>query len=690
MIRDRLKSRRRLLAELQDLNRQNQWLRCNLRKERHRHRARRSAAPDLQCASGQEDTYRLLCQSMCCAVAIFEVDSQGKNFYLLDANKAVESLERKSRDKLLNHSVTEIFPGDPEIIKHLSLVWKHGGSERFSISEKWDDWIYKWRDAYVFRLSTDKVVLVYSDSTEKMRIERDLRHQYVQIKTALEAAPDLIALKNINLQYTLVNKAFCDFFGQKEEEILGKNDYNLLNHSEATKQQFHDSRVISNGCPELQEEEVTTPSGTKRWLRIEKIPLYEEENGKCIGLLSSIRDITNQKNTEEALRDSEERYKRLVEGSPDILYIYSHKDGLLYWSARMESLLGHDSSSIRNNPFLWHESIHDDDRSMVIEAIAGATLGKRFDLEYRIIDARGDLHWIHDRHIAITEKENDYIIEGLAGDITERKLFEEKLRKSHERLEEAVAERTRELAHSYQLLLQSEKLSSLGKLAASIAHEFGSPIFGIRNFLKGLPTRVNLAKTDSKLVELAIRECDRMKDLMDGLRGFKRPSTNSSEKLNIHRIIENILLLCRRNLNKRNIKVIKKFGRNVPEIYLIEDQIKQVILNFLDNAQEAIPETGGTITLSTGVRDNMLTLSIADSGKGMDRETLARVFEPFVSTKMESGGIGLGMSISSEIVAAHGGVIEVESEPDVGTVFTILLPIEKSQSVASRWDGLIK
>ncbi|MDH3347755.1 MAG: PAS domain S-box protein [Desulfobulbaceae bacterium] len=691
MIRDTTKSKRRLFLELKLLRRKNHRFKSSLRKKEH------NVISDLETKLRQSSTtqsldnatYQLLCQSMCCGVAIFCIDKQGDNFHLIEVNKAVERMERKSKEDLIGNSLAEIFPNNPELISLFKLVLHSGMSEQAAIVEKWDDWIYKWREANIFKLSLDKVVLVYSDSTEKQRYDSELQKQYIQLKTALEAAPDLIAIKNCDLKYTLVNKAFCDFFAQTEAQILGKNDYYLLPPSEATNQQYHDANVISRRVSELQEEEVTTPKGEKRWLRIEKIPLFDKSGDKCIGLLCSIRDITDQKKTAEALRESEDRYKRLVEGSPDILYIYSHKKGLLYWSAKIESILGYHSSVFMENPYLWHESIHPDDRLMVIEAISAATIGSGFDMEYRIRDAENNWHWIHDRHIAITEKDNDFIIEGLAGDITERKLFEEKLRKSHEQLEDAVAERTRELAHSYQLLLQSEKLSSLGKLAASIAHEFGSPIFGIRNFLKGLPERATLPKNDHKLVELAIRECDRMKDLLDGLRGFKRPTTNSSEQLNIHRIIDNILLLCQRNLKKKNIKVIKNYGSHIPEIYLIEDQIKQVILNFLDNAQEAIPDTGGTITLCTKVQNNMLTLSIADSGKGMDQETLARVFEPFVSSKVDSGGIGLGMSISSEIIAAHGGEIKVESEPEQGTIFNILLPIEKSQSVASRWDGLI-
>ena len=156
----------------------------------------------------------------------------------------------------------------------------------------------------------------------------------------------------------------------------------------------------------------------------------------------------------EALRESENRYKRLVESSPDIVYIYSDKRGASYWSPRVQEMLGFSPDDLRERPFLWHDSIHPDDLSKVDSAIEGSKKGEDFDIEYRIKDMHENWHWFHDRIIGKHQAGDETIIEGLATDITERKQASKALQKAYNSLELQVANRTVELEKAVKDLAQ--------------------------------------------------------------------------------------------------------------------------------------------------------------------------------------------------------------------------------------------
>ncbi|MEE9448682.1 MAG: PAS domain S-box protein [Ignavibacteriaceae bacterium] len=167
--------------------------------------------------------------------------------------------------------------------------------------------------------------------------------------------------------------------------------------------------------------------------------IEHDESGKPVLISGTIQDITERKRVEEVLRESEEKYKRLVEGFPGIVYIYSSISGALFWSSRVKQILGFHPTELIETPFLWLDSIHKDDRLKIDEVIKEANTRKNFDIEYRIKDIRGHQHWFHDRSISCKIIGEEMIIEGLATDITERKQAEEALYESENRYR-AIAE----------------------------------------------------------------------------------------------------------------------------------------------------------------------------------------------------------------------------------------------------------
>jgi len=226
-------------------------------------------------------------------------------------------------------------------------------------------------------------------------------------------------------------------------------------------------------------------------------------------------------------------------------------------------------------------------------------------------------------------------------------------------------------------LMQAEKLTAVGKLSASIAHEINNPLFGIRNVLERLKEKAGLDPDNRDFTDLAIQECDRIKNLIIDLQGFNRPTSGVMTPMEVNKVLENMLLLSKKEMEVKKIKVIKKLSSKTGSIEAVSDQIKQVILNLLNNAIESM-EGGGTITLCSArlEREELVSIEISDTGAGISKSDLEHIFEPFFTTKSAVKGTGLGLSVSYGIIKRHGGEIKVQSKPGEGTKFTILLPIK--------------
>lgn len=263
----------------------------------------------------------------------------------------------------------------------------------------------------------------------------------------------------------------------------------------------------------------------------------------------------------------------------------------------------------------------------------------------------------------------------LQAEFERRKKVEVALQASHTELERRVAIRSAEVEKLYRQLLHSEKLSAVGKLAASIAHEFNNPICGIRNVLGGLQRRLALAGPDRELVEMAIRECDRVARLTGDLQSFNRPTSAQLDLLDLHAALADILLLCKKKFQNEGVKVQLELAPDLPRIMMVADQLKQVMLNLLTNAGEAIGSEGGLISIATRRVGTEVAISFTDTGAGISAENLSHIFEPFFSTKSAVKATGLGLAVSYGIIKRHGGRIEVESDEGQGACFTVFLPV---------------
>lgn len=294
--------------------------------------------------------------------------------------------------------------------------------------------------------------------------------------------------------------------------------------------------------------------------------------------------------------------------------------------------------------------------------------------------------------IAVGNRENGYtqveqdILEALTPSIVEafaRKRAEVELQTLNNELEQRVEQRTIALQKTQKQYLHAEKLSAIGKLSASIAHEFNNPLQGILSVLKGLKRRAILEEEDRELLDEAIEEGDRIKDLIRNLQEFNRPSTGRKDLLDLHRALDSVLLLYKNDFKGKRISVVREYAERLPAVQAVSDQIKQVFLNMLTNAADACHLPGGVITIKTWQENaDMVATSIKDTGVGIQPSDVDFIFQPFYTTKPEVKGTGLGLSVSYGIIKKHRGEIRVESSPEEGSTFTVLLPINGAENDA--------
>ncbi len=249
-------------------------------------------------------------------------------------------------------------------------------------------------------------------------------------------------------------------------------------------------------------------------------------------------------------------------------------------------------------------------------------------------------------------------------------------------LEEKVRERTRELEQAYATLRHAEKLSALGRLSATVAHEINNPlngIIGLSDLIKeecppDCPVNPHLHK-DLNQID---RQLQAIAKLVRQLRDFGKPPSQERYPVVLNQVVQDVLHLVGKELRKRKIEVVQELDPDLPPVYAAPEQIGEVLMNLVLNAQDAMPE-GGHLILRTGVRDEQVCLEVSDNGGGIPSEDFERIFEPFFTTKGRQG-TGLGLAICYSIVREHGGEIRVESKVEQGSTFTVLLPVLKSEA----------
>jgi two-component system NtrC family sensor kinase len=247
-------------------------------------------------------------------------------------------------------------------------------------------------------------------------------------------------------------------------------------------------------------------------------------------------------------------------------------------------------------------------------------------------------------------------------------------------LEKKVEERTRELVEMQARLIQSEKLASLGKLAAGIAHEINNPLGGVLIYAHLLMEDTEKNSSEYENLKKIVKETTRCKDIVKGLLEFSRPKEPEMVPTDVHEVINRALAIFEPQALFQNIEVQKQFS-DIPRVIADGSQLQQVFTNIISNAAEAMAGSGVlTIRTSLEKQTDLIKIEFSDSGHGIKAENMNRLFEPFFTTKEVGKGTGLGLAISYGIIQKHEGSIEVRSEVGKGSTFTVILPVKRATS----------
>ncbi len=267
-------------------------------------------------------------------------------------------------------------------------------------------------------------------------------------------------------------------------------------------------------------------------------------------------------------------------------------------------------------------------------------------------------------------------------DVTEKRDMREQLRLHNKHLEQLVQERTARVAELEKHRLKMEKLAALGELAAGVAHEINNPLAGIRNAFALLKRHLPPSVKHYDKLDLIDSEIERISGITHQMYQLYRPSQQRSTTFSIRRCIEEIRVLTRPMSRKWKVDVRTEYGSMVPggdlaadEVHLREEELKQVMLNLIHNAIQA-SEAGHEVSVSAATELDRLEIQVADQGHGIPPEFMAKVFDPFFSTKTAKvgQGMGLGLSVTRGLVEAMEGTIEIATETGTGTVFVVRLP----------------
>jgi two-component system NtrC family sensor kinase len=371
--------------------------------------------------------------------------------------------------------------------------------------------------------------------------------------------------------------------------------------------------------------------------------------------ISLFRDISERKQTEERIRVREDDYRSLFEHVGCGVFI-STKDGrFLDANPALLDMLGYSSKEeFLNIDIAKDLYLHPENRQQFQQMIERAGRVIDYEVEFKRKDGT-PIPILLTGHARRDQSGNIIGYEGINVDLSQRKKMELALRNTQEQL------------------LQSEKLAAMGRLTSQIAHELNNPLYGIMNTLELLKTEVPPQSKRRKILELALSETVRLADLLRKMLSFSKPNEVQKQPVDVNVVLDEILLLVRKQLSENNIKISANLKGDLPKIFASKDQLRQVFLNLIANARDAMPE-GGTLTINTAANRDQIQVEVIDTGVGIREEHLDKIFDAFFTTKEGVKGVGLGLSVCYGFIREHGGDIKVNSKKNEGTVFTIILP----------------
>ena len=502
------------------------------------------------------------------------------------------------------------------------------------------------------------------DITERKQTEEALRESEEKYRYLVEKLDDIIWTVDLNFKTTYVSHSIIKNLGFTPKERMVQNPVDQMTQSsykniaellikELNREQEPGVNPDRRGRVEI---EYYHKNGSTLWFE-NIISGLRDKNGILCGFHGVARDIAERKQTEEMLRESEEKYRSMIEHSNDMIWTLDQAGNFTFFNEQTEKVAGLKMKDWIGKSFV--PLILDEDLPMITEVFQKSLNGGFLQYELRFKDQNKNILTIAVNTAPILKNGEINGIVSFGRDITEQK-----------RLQEEV--------------LKARKLESLGTLAGGIAHDLNNLLFAVMG-------NISLAEYDlkpeigtSESLKAAEEACIKAKELSARLITFSKGGDPVKKMMSIDILLKDIVMSA---LSGSNIKPEMSISDDIRQVNIDEGQVKQVVRNIVANAKEAMNDNGqltvscenvdiaeeGYLTLSQG---EYIKISFADQGSGISKENLGKIFDPYFSTKDMGAdkGQGLGLTVSYSIIKKHGGLINVESKPGTGSIFSVYLP----------------
>jgi PAS domain S-box-containing protein len=570
-------------------------------------------------------------------------------------NDKFEEISKYKKEEIIgkNHRMLNSGYHPKEFFQDLWTTIQKGKTWRGEIRNKAKDGSFYWVDTTIVPFLDKKgnpiqYIAIRSDITNRKNAEQSLLASIKEtqdITFALDQS-SIIAITDEKGKITSVNDKFCEISKYSREELLGE-DHRILNSGYHSKDFFKNLwRTIGQGTVWKGEICNSAKDGTLYWVDTTIVP-FLNDNGKPYQYVAIRTDISNRKRAEEHLKDS-------IKDNTDIRFALDQSTIVAFTDAQgiitsvndkfceiskysREEIIGKDHAILNSG---HHPKLFFKDLWKTIGE------GKVWKGEIRNKAKDGSFYWVDTTIVPfLNEKGKPYQYVAIRNDITERKKTEE-------------------------VLHRQDKLAAVGQLAAGVAHEIRNPLTS----MKGYAEFLTLDEQDPERLEfmnIILDEIERVNTIVEDFMVLAKPKMVELEEKNVVPVIKNVVSLLEFEARKKHVKLTFDCPHEIIQIECDENRLKQVFLNFIKNGIEAMPN-GGELHVKTMIQDNNVQISIQDTGVGIPKEKLKQLGEPFYTTK--KNGNGLGLMVSFKIIENHNGKVFVESEPNKGTTFNILLP----------------
>ncbi len=509
------------------------------------------------------------------------------------------------------------------------------------------------------------------DITKRVEAETALKESEERFRGAFQYASTGMFLASLDGNFTDVNNAASRILGYSRKELLNKNFRDITHPDDLQLSDDKLSRLMSGEFDSYSTEKRYVHKNGSTIHAILSASILRDENNQPKMLISQIQDITEKVKAENALKESEERYRHFIQNFQGIAFRGTLEYIPVFFKGLTEKITGYKEEEFMAGNPPWDGIIHKDDLDEYYRDSKPLfeTPGYSTDREYRIIRKDGGIRWVHEYiHNIYDDSGKPLYVQGSLYDITEKKQLEEEL-------------------------LKAEKLESIGILAGGIAHDFN-------NILSGVLGNISLAQVydqTGKAVDEVLHDAEaatiRAKELTNQLLTFSRGGAPVIKTESIEGLIRES---ARFSLHGSNVSFKIKAENDIPNVSIDAGQISQVFNNLFINADQAMPSGGTVSIIIKNLHDSdalppqlkkgrYVKIKVSDTGSGISKDDMDRIFEPYFTTKEKGSGLGLATSYS--IIKQHGGLIQVDSASGGGTTFTVFLPAAEGKRQKAAKDS---